>query len=217
MLHITHDLRSSKFCSKANLLKSEIIEHKTYLQIWCIFSLYFTLIPGNCTSVATVAVYGHTSSVTLLHILYIYSEGRTVAIKKVPKHDLFLNHTVRSEVMQIRSVRAYLTTLSLPICKLWRKKKKNGGKSAYNSAVLEASANSNSDNSLLGDNMMDSERQCACIVNPPQAHNSICYEFPFKNRTVYPKWERGKDSWSVRGCYKQVCFRSSISAVGPVS
>ena len=66
----------------------------------------------------------HTSSITLLHILHIYSEGCTVAIKKVPKHDLFLNHTVRSEVMQIRSVRAYLTTLSLPICKLWRKKKR---------------------------------------------------------------------------------------------
>lgn len=45
----------------------------------------------------------HTSSAAFY--ICTYSEGRTVAIKKVPKQYFFLNHTVRSEVMQIRSVK----------------------------------------------------------------------------------------------------------------
>ena len=53
----------------------------------------------------------HTSSATFY--ICTYSEGRTVAIKKVPKQYFFLNHTVRSEVMQIRSVKEKSTGIEL--------------------------------------------------------------------------------------------------------
>jgi hypothetical protein len=33
---------------------------------------------------------------------HFYSGGRVVAIKKIPRNDLIVNHTVRKEVMQIR-------------------------------------------------------------------------------------------------------------------